>query len=139
MKGILLLLLLCSSGNGFGLSNQSPKERVDKVEFNTSYIYKVSAGKVVPQYTQMIIWEWNAEYRRHDIVQFFIIEDNDNFTLNKIGRIYYISYISADSILYNLQTEDIVYTKSWADDDPELENGKLLPPEFRRKLTGKKL
>lgn len=134
MQGLLILLLLCSSGNGYGLAHQKSKERIDKIEFNTTYAFKESEGKVVKYYSQMIVWDWNSDYGRYDVVAHFTLEDNDRLNFTKVGPKYYVSYISLDDIQYCFETDIIVYTKSHIDDDPEGENSHLLPVDKRRKL-----
>ncbi len=63
----LLLLISLLLGNS---NNRTVPEQVDKIEVNT---FDTGYGKTL---TQVIVWGWNEEYTRHDVMAWFILAMN---------------------------------------------------------------
>lgn len=102
---IYLLLLL---GSFRGVDHQP----IDKIEVNHT-----------PAFTQVILWDWSDDYVRYDVVGWWVVaQDSDRPTqLSDLWRVEY----------RGKRYSTRVCTQSWTRNDPERDNAKLFPQEWR--------
>lgn len=83
-------------------------------------------------YDQVLLWDWNAEYRRYDVQAWFLLSNN---TLHerprKVGD-YYIIDLTRDGKSYKIKSK--IFRETWTDTDPERDNKNLMDEKFRRGL-----
>lgn len=125
---------------GYSTSAREYINEVDLVEF--CKVYNVNEdGKEVFGYDEVIFWEWNAEYRRFDVRQWFIIEDgpDDDYNglfISRSGEYYNIRFSGRydRDTQFNVRTKSLKYSKCHSSEDPENLNKKVLPDYLRRKM-----
>lgn len=115
MIAILLALLLGSTSQ----IRTTLYEQVDLIELNHC---ANDIGSLC--YSQVIVWEWSATYRRYDVRMWWIV-DKDESPVLRNGQYYFRTVRSA------MFRE----THTPSSNDPERMNQKLLPPEQRRALS----
>ena len=111
MFGLALLTLAAASGIA------SP--RCDRVEIN----HHIEGERVA--WTQAIAWDWSPQYRRHDAQAWVMIE---RYRIVPGGVVLYTP--SGASI--HVRAGQLRETRGEV--DPEVENRKVFPMEFRRKV-----
>ena len=109
-----LLLIAC------GLPTCKLAPRCDLAEINHAY---GSDGKLL--FVQLLAWDWSPDYRRHDC-QAWVIIDDWKYAGNRVES------RTASGDRRDLQCK--LFRETWTIGDPERENLKLFPAEYRRKV-----
>jgi hypothetical protein len=118
------LLLVLVLGNGGGL-RVAPIE-VDLIEFN----HRCSADDCL-QFDQIILWEWSPDYRRYNAQHWFLPRSLGEHPV-KVGEFYQCSMVRLDGgrAVYRAK----LFRETWTLEDPERENIKVFPVEFRGRV-----
>jgi len=114
MNAILLLMLLACDG-----SRLSQCIDVDLIEVN----HKLGEdGR--EQFTQVIIWDWSHDYRRYDVVAWWLVSGNDELPCRTTCRTVRQGWL--------IRAGDA--RETWTTNDPERDNRLLLPEKYRRRM-----
>ena len=73
-------------------------------------------------FDQIIAWDWSPEYRRWHAQQWVIVRD-----WQRAGRV-----VSGEGDGASVRVSARLFRETWTQHDPERENQKLFPIEFRR-------
>ena len=117
MSVILTILLIAKVGSG----NQTGINYVDLLELN----------HVKDQYTQILMWDWDHQYRRHNC-QGFVLVEMDQCPVRKVGAYYEVDVSRRGK---RLVLRSRAFFETWTQLDPERENQKVWPVERRRKMV----
>lgn len=123
MKGVVLLLLLCVPCMARGTRGlPEVGYTVDMIELNE---YR-------PGSHQIILYEWCPEYRRHNVICYMIVHEHQlmDFAPTYSGGVYTMRRPGMRPITSKR------YRHTVTDYDPEVENKRLFPSEFRTELKG---
>jgi hypothetical protein len=131
-------------------SNGRPlSDFVDMIEINTCLEYKEVKDPETkerttilnPIYTQVIVYNWNAEYCRYEVSSWMILIDSagprHDYHVTKHDNIYNLTIYRVNKNITNrpqtitLRSKMFRYTKSLAGDDPERYNQKFLAQHER--------
>ena len=116
MKSIILYTLLFVAN-----SNIYNYHTVDIIELNT-----VKYKSFSQTMTQYIFWDWSPDYKRYHC-QGWALEKNTS--ISKIGDMYYLNVVRHDKII-RIKSKVFKITKTSY--DPERQNVKLFPEEYRK-------
>ncbi len=83
-------------------------------------------------YDQVLMWDWNAEYRRHDVQAWFLLNANGlHERPRRVGE-FYIVDIVRDGKSYRIKSK--LFRETWTYNDPERDNKNLTDEKLRRGL-----
>mgnify|MGYP000536600162 CR=1 FL=1 len=102
---------------GVGIGRKQPAVRVDLVELN-----HFCPGEAY-QFSQLIWYEYSAEYRRFHVVCWRLIEDSSERPV-KTPRGWLASLCGREVLATH-------YRETWTEKDPEMENQKLFAGTYR--------
>jgi hypothetical protein len=94
---------------------------IDIIEYNET-IYTLFDNS----YKQYIFWNWSPDYKRYDCHGWAL---DKHCSITKVGDIYYLTYIRGDKII---KVKSKIFRQTKTKSDPERQNIKLFPEEFRR-------
>lgn len=150
-KIVLLLIALLSAGG-------KPVEiEVEKIEINT--LHDVFTQKfnrwevpvIVPITRQIIVWEWDKEYGRYNVRDYFLINtasaieskdgrnrwysfpEDKHHEITKSGDYYHL-VATMNGKKYLLKTKHLIFTECYTSEDPERENKKVFEEKHRNKI-----
>jgi hypothetical protein len=120
----LISLLLASH------SWQATKEREVSVSFfEINHVHSAETGE--HQYTQVVYWNWDSEYRRHNVLAWHIAQELSHYPTRQSGQ-WIVRREMPSGRIAVLRSKFCVET--WTTNDPERDNGKLLHQSFRLKM-----
>lgn len=146
IKLLLVLLLLFNGKNDTVMS-----ENIDMIEFNTvvdtaEYKDKETKKSLLqfkPRYTQLILWKWDEEYCRYNVMHWVILNgeygEKYDYDIRTVGDIKIITVIRMNILekpyykTITFKTKNITYTTTTAGYDSEVLNKKLLEEQHREK------
>ena len=129
LRDVLLPLLLAAPGTAAQFELQL-KQRVDLIELNHFYD---DLGR--HSYDQIIFYEWAPDYRRYQVVAWFLVENNlaRMPTYNHARRIYVVRWYDRDAKAYRV-VQSKMFRETWSQKDPERANKKLIDEKHRISL-----
>lgn len=83
-------------------------------------------------YDQIIFWQWNPAYRRHDVDAWMLTDDNKGPFIRKVGEAWVVSHMR-DGKLVHIRSK--VKIETWTSYDPERKNKELKDERFRRPVN----
>ena len=83
-------------------------------------------------YDQMILWDWNAQYRRHHVAAWFLIDPARHEMPRKVGDMWYFTIPKLDGPQVKIKSK--IRRETWTEHDPEREDKKLFDEKYRRGL-----
>jgi len=127
MKLLLLAILILSNPLKF---TDYAEESVDLIELNHKYDKE---GRHV--FDQVIYWERAPGNGKYYVRAWHIVTDKpEHYPIkNYISDIWEVNWYDSDARLHR-KIRSRLYRESWTQNDPEIDNKKLLPQEFRLKL-----
>lgn len=94
-------------------------------------------------YDQVILWEWDPQYRRYNVMEWRLVADNieskkSNAIPTVVGGICRVRWYDTDRKRY-IEVKSKIYRETWTfpsrgDMDPERANKKVYDEKFRRTL-----
>lgn len=144
----LLLILLCLFN---GKNDTIMSEKIDMIEFNTVVDpsefkdpeTKKSLLQFKPRYTQLILWKWDEEYARYNVIHWVILNgeygEKYDYDIRTVGDIKIVTVIRMNILekpyykTIAFKTKNLTYTTTTSAYDPEILNKKLLEEQYREK------
>lgn len=123
----LFSLTASTSGSGGGLS-----EGVDLIELNHFYDRH---GK--HQYDQIIFYEWSPDYRRFQVIEWKLVENDLAAMPHRRPKIreYVVSWYD-EELRIEREVHSRIFRQSWSQIDPERANKQLIDEKYRVSLLG---
>jgi hypothetical protein len=116
INGVIAVALLASTPHHVQQSIE-----VDVIELNHVIRHEST------HFVQVIIWQWAHDYRRHDIVDWWMVEDVARYP-RRAGDWYWVEGGGANPVRYRSR----VLRVTWTEEDPEWENRKVKGERWRK-------
>lgn len=94
---------------------------VDIIEYNETRYALFNNG-----YKQYLLWDWSPDYKRYHCQGWALDRD---CCINKVDNLYYLTVIRHDKIF---RIKSKIFRKTITNSDPERQNVKLFPEEYRK-------
>lgn len=83
-------------------------------------------------YDQIILWDWNPQYRRHHVALWLLIDQTRHEMPRKVGDMWYFTIPKLEGPQVKIKSK--IRRETWTDYDPERKDKELFDEKYRRGL-----